>query len=214
MWECNNCSELLEEQYDACWSCGVNRNADDSDPSRIQSFTENKKIVQDDLSGNVYTKVNTAPLYVAIFTGTIFIVGLLLILPDFRWWQQKQRGYWGHDEFSGLKSFMSSTSDGTAWVLGLGVALFATIIALFAYFNEKRKVIRNFSDEDENINQSTFDSFNKLKPNDKSFDLKSQSNPKDESLPSKIRELSKLYDEGLISKKEFEEKKKDFLDKF
>ena len=36
-------------------------------------------------------KLKGAPFYIAITSGIIFIVGLLLILPDFRWWQQKQR---------------------------------------------------------------------------------------------------------------------------
>ena len=41
---------------------------------------------------------------------------------------------------------MSSTSDGTAWVLGLGFALLISVVALFAHFNQSSTPVAQNSD--------------------------------------------------------------------
>jgi len=151
-------------------------------------------------------KLKGTPFYIAITSGAIFVIGLFMILPDYSYWQDKQRGYWGHDDFSGIKSFMSSTSDGTAWVLGLGFALLVTIVAVFAHFNQTPESVAQTSD-----NAPPKEKEENSEPPKKK--AKSKEVKVEDDIPKQIEELSKLKEKGILTQKEFNAKKKELLDR-
>tara|TARA_Y100000034_G_C6652867_1_gene285843 strand:- start:247 stop:636 length:390 start_codon:yes stop_codon:yes gene_type:complete len=128
-----------------------------------------------------------------MFLWIVFIIGIFTIYPDYQYWQEKQRGYYGTDAFSGLKYFMSSTSDGAFWVYGLGSALLGAVLSTFAHFNQSPSKVA-ITEPNEQVSEEPV--------------IEDSKEPSEQ-----IRKLAELRDDGILTEEEFETKKKELLDK-
>ena len=104
-----------------------------------------------------------------------------------------------------------------SFAIGGYLILLAVIIQLYACLSSPDTVSESANDNAandwESINQSVFDKFNQIATAPKKTKLQKPSMVDNKNIPFQIRELSKLKDEGILSEKEFEKKKKDLLDK-
>ena len=210
--ECKSCSEKLVVGDDfvrqskrniECPKCGVWNWGADYDPSKYNEYEDGEKIFvfvraeekQELVERTKSTSQRTAgtAFYLSIFLWIVFIIGIITIYPDYQYWQEKQRGYYGTDAFSGLKYFMSSTSDGAFWVYGLGSALLGAVISTFAHFNQSPSKVA-ITEPNEQVSEEPV--------------IEDSKEPSEQ-----IRKLAELRDDGILTEEEFETKKKELLDK-
>ena len=201
--ECSGCSENLGfegENFERleCPKCGVLNWSFDYDPSKYKDYdgsqkisvVEEKKKLDEGIESTSQRTAGTE-FYLSIFLWIVFIIGIFTIYPDYQYWQEKQRGYYGTDAFSGLKYFMSSTSDGAFWVYGLGAALLGAVISTFAHFNQSPSKVES-TVSNEQVPEETV--------------IEDSKEPSEQ-----IRKLAKLRDDGILTEEEFEAKKKELL---
>jgi hypothetical protein len=229
VWACNKCKEKIEEQFDSCWSCGKERGTLKDDSLKDESFKKEKKEVEADViiaSGGLTKNA----LNMSIFAGIIFVISFFMPYLSI-----------GQLDVTLIK--LATETENTDWIgvliLGIGslmlmmgsdkkISLVLTIIGGFFPLYRFYKI--TFAGDFGALTPSfTIGGYLILlaviiqlyaclsSPDTVSESAKTKlqkpSMVDNKNIPFQIRELSKLKDEGILSEKEFEKKKKDLLDK-
>lgn len=120
MWQCKNCNEENEDNFESCWNCGTS--IDGKQPENFQAFLEAKKEAIEELEKpsfiNKHIKEGLVAvlgaLFGAVLAGAIgALFGAMIANPAMRFFLKRSRNNCQHDEIDVISGFNDSVSETT-----------------------------------------------------------------------------------------------------
>ena len=123
MWQCPNCSETHDEQFDTCWKCGANPAGDRNSDFHVSEPVHDQDQAPDSPTDETQLPILHLPA-VTYFSIPLYIWWSSFVLT-FDFYQRLNRAAFQ------VPVFAPSTSDIAAWAIGLvliGIPIFVTAV--------------------------------------------------------------------------------------